>query len=464
DVLKNYVRHRKEVVTRRTKFELSKALLRQEIVEGLLKALDNIDEVIKIIRYDSNPSQKLIERFSFTENQVKAIMETKLRQLTALENDKLRSEYEELSRKIEEYKKILGDINEVLNIIKREILEIKEKYGDARRTKVIRGEGLEDISEKDLVEDKEVIVSITDKGYIKRMDVESYKEQKRGGRGVTGGKLTEGDFTRQLLTCSTHDYLMFFTSRGRVLWLKTYDVPTAERQGKGRAIINLLGLKEETVTNVISVSNFDDYLMMATRNGMVKKIALSHFSKPRVSGVKAINLPEDGSDTLIGVEIVKKGQQVSLATSHGKAIRFNSEDVRPMGRSSYGVTGIKMDGDDKVVSLEVLGKEAVFTITENGYGKRTAIEDYRKTARAGKGVINLKVTDKTGNVVKTVSVRDDDSIIVITAQGMVIRTGLESIRVMGRAAQGVRIVNLQPGDKVTDVAKVVFEEEVIEEN
>jgi len=257
---------------------------------------------------------------------------------------------------------------------------------------------------------------------------------------------------------------MFFTSRGRVLWLKTYDVPTAERQGKGRAIINLLGLKEETVTNVISVSNFDDYLMMATRNGMVKKIALSHFSKPRVSGVKAINLPEDGSDTLIGVEIVKKGQQVSLATSHGKAIRFNSEDVRPMGRSSYGVTGIKMDGDDKVVSLEVLGKEAVFTITENGYGKRTAIEDYRKTARAGKGVINLKVTDKTGNVVKTVSVRDDDSIIVITAQGMVIRTGLESIRVMGRAAQGVRIVNLQPGDKVTDVAKVVFEEEVIEEN
>ena len=461
DVLRNYVRHRKIVITKRTQFELKKALLRQEIVEGLLKALDNLDEVIKIIRHDANPSQKLIERFEFTENQVKAIMETKLRQLTGLEHDKLKSEHKELDLKIKEFRKILGDINEVLKIIKEEVIQLKESYGDARRTKVLRGD-LGEISEKDLVEEKEVIVSITDKGYIKRMDVETYREQRRGGRGVIGGKLSEGDFTRQILTCSTHDHLMFFTSRGRVLWLKAYDVPNAERQGKGRAIINLLGLKEETVTNVISVSNFDDYLMMATKKGMVKRIALSYFSKPRSSGVKAINLPEDGSDTLIGVEIVKDGAEVSLATKHGKAIRFNSNDVRPMGRASYGVTGIKMDSGDEVVSLDVLGKEAIFTITEKGYGKRTAVEDYRKTARAGKGVINLKVSDKTGEVVNTVSVKDDDSIIVTTKKGIVIRTGLKNVRVMGRAAQGVRIVNLDDGDQVADLAKVVAEEEAEE--
>jgi DNA gyrase subunit A len=461
DVLENYVRHRKGVITRRTNFELKKSKARQEIVEGLLVALDNIDEVIKIIRYDNDPSRKLADRFQFTVNQVKAIMETKLRQLTGLEHDKLKSEHEELGKRIEEYQKILGDINEVLKIIKKEVSILRTTYGDARRTKVIKGE-LGTIDEKDLVEEKEIIVSITDKGYIKRMDVETYREQKRGGRGVIGGKLTEEDFTKQLLTCSTHDYLMFFTSRGRVLWLKAYDVPAAERQGKGRAIINLLGLKDETVTNVISVKSFDDYLMMATRNGMVKRIALSHFSKPRSSGVKAINLPEDGSDSLIGVEIVKEGQEVSLATSAGKAIRFNSEDVRPMGRASYGVTGIKLDADDIVVSLDVLGKDAVFTITEKGYGKRTAIEDYRKTARAGKGVINLKVTEKTGRVVNTVSVKDHDSIIVTTKNGIVMRTGLESIRVMGRAAQGVRIVNLGEGDVVADIAKVVAEEEIVE--
>lgn len=462
DVLHNYVRHRKNVITNRTKFELKKAELRKEIVEGLLKALDNLDEVIKIIRYDSNPSEKLVEKFSFTENQVKSILETKLRQLTALENNKLKDEYEELKNSISEYKKILGDINEILKIIKLEVSELKEKYGDSRRTKIIKGE-IDDISEKDLVEDKEIIVSITDKGYIKRMDVETYKEQKRGGRGVMGGKLSEGDFTKQLLTCSTHDYLMFFTSRGRVLWLKAYDVPTAERQGKGRAIINLLGLKEESVTNVISVSSFDDYLMMATKNGMVKRISLSYFSKPRNSGVKAINLPEDGSDSLIGVEIVKEGDEVSLATKDGKAIRFNCKDVRPMGRASYGVTGIKLSDKDEVVSLDLLGDDAVFTITEKGYGKRTALNDYRKTARAGKGVINLKVTEKTGNVVNTVSVKDTDSIIVSTKNGIVIRTSLKNIRVMGRAAQGVRIVNLDGGDSVADVTKVVAEDEVEEE-
>jgi DNA gyrase subunit A len=460
DVLINYVSHRKTIITNRTKFELKKAKLRQEIVEGLLLALDNIDAVIKIIRFGKNPSEELKARFKFTETQIKAILETKLRQLTSLENDKLKAESKELSKKIEEYQKILGDIQEVLQIIKKEVMELKEKYGDSRRTQVMK-RAIGEISEKDLVQEKEVVVSITDKGYVKRMEVKTYKEQKRGGKGVIGNGLATGDFTKQILTCSTHDHLMFFTSRGRVLWLKAYDLPEAERYGKGKAIVNLLGLKNEIVTNVISVKSFNDFLMMATKKGMVKKISLSHFSKPRISGVKAINLPEDNSDDLIGVEIIKEGQEISLATREGKAIRFTSDSVRAMGRASYGVTGIKMSSTDEVVSLDVLGKEAIFTITENGYGKRTAIEDYRKTSRAGKGVINLKVSDKTGNVVNTVSVKDNDSIILTTAKGMVIRTGLENVRVMGRAAQGVRIVRLQDGDKVTDVAKVV--EEVEEE-
>lgn len=453
DVLENYVEYRKEIVTRRTQYELKKAQLRQEIVEGLLRALDNLDEVIKIIRFGKSPAEELMKKFKFTENQVKAILETRLRQLTSMENDKLKNEHKELDKKIKKYQKILGDIKEVLKIIKKEVLELKEKYGDTRRTQIMK-RGFSEISEKDLVQEKEVVVTITDKGYIKRMDVKTYKEQRRGGKGVIGSNLTTGDFTKQILTCSTHDYLMFFTSRGRVLWLKAYDAPEAERYGKGKALINLLGLKEEKVTNVISVSTFEDSLMMATKKGIVKKIALGHFSKPRSSGVKAINLPADNTDDLIGVEVVKEGQEISLATKDGKAIRFNSNDVRSMGRASYGVTGIKMSPKDEVVSLEVLDTDAIFTITKKGYGKRTAVEDYRKTSRAGKGVINLKISDKTGEVVNAISVNDDDSIIITTAKGQVIRTSLKNIRVMGRAAQGVRVVKLQAGDYVTDVVKV----------
>jgi DNA gyrase subunit A len=453
EVLENYVSHRKKIITNRTKFELNKSKLRQEIVEGLLKALDNVDQVIKVIRFGKNPQEELMSKFKFTENQVRAVLETRLRQLTALENDKLKDEHKELEKKIKEYEKILGDIKEILKIIKREVGELKEKYGDSRKTQIFK-RGFNEISEKDLIKEKEVVISITDKGYVKRMDVETYKEQRRGGRGVIGSNLTTGDFTKQILTCSTHDYLMFFTSRGRVLWLKAYDIPEAERYGKGKALINMLGLKEETVTKVISVEKFENYLMMATKKGIVKKTSLSYFANPRASGLKAINLPPDNSDTLIGVEVVKDGQEISLATKDGKAIRFSSNEVRQMGRSSYGVTGIKLSEGDMVVSMEVLETEAVFTITKNGYGKRTAVVDYRKTARAGKGVINLKVNDKTGPVVNTISVNDDDSIIITTAMGQVIRVSLKQIRVMGRAAQGVRVVKLQSGDSVTDVVKV----------
>ena len=464
NIIEEYVKHRKLIIINRSKFELKNAKERQEIVEGLLIALKNIDEVISLIKKSKTGIEALeglVKKFSLTRKQAKAVLETRLQQLTSMEVDKLKKEYLELAETIKELEKILGDIKEILKIIVKEVSELKRKYGDNRATNVLQN--IKEIHEKDLVQKKEVVVTITDKGYCKRMDVKTYKEQKRGGKGVIGSDLATGDFVKQLMTCSTHDYLMFFTNRGKVLWLKAYDVPEAERYSKGKAMINMLNLRDnEAVTKVISLNNFEDSLFMATKKGIVKKVSLRHFSKPRASGIKAINLPNDDSDVLIGVELLKKGQEVLLATKKGKAIRFNEDEVREMGRASYGVNGIKIDGSDEVVSLEILETKAIITITKKGFGKRTAVEDYRKTARAGKGVINLKVSEKTGDVVATVSVNDNDSIIITTAKGIVIRTSLKNIRIMGRAAQGVKIVKLQTGDYVTDLVKVIEHEEVLE--
>jgi DNA gyrase subunit A len=453
--IEKYVEHRKLVISNRTKYELKKAKDRKEIVEGLLIALKKIDEVISLIKKaksTSEASEGLIKKFLLSKRQAQAVLETKLQQLTSLEKDKLNKEHSELIEKISEFEKILGEIKEVLKIITREVNELNKKYGDKRRTQVMQR--LNEISEKDLIHKKEVVVTITDKGYTKRMDVKSYREQRRGGKGVIGSNLTTGDFVKQLITCSTHDYLMFFTTRGRVLWLKAHEIPEAERYSKGKAIVNLLSLRNETVTNVISIKNFEDFLFMATKKGVVKRISLSNFSKPRASGIRAINLPADNSDSLIGVQLVKKGQEVLLATKKGQAIRFNAEDVRGMGRASYGVAGIRLNKDDEVVSLEILDTQAILTISTKGYGKRTSVDNYRKTARGGKGVINLKTSVKTGDVVTTISVNENDSIIITTAKGIVIRTSLKNIRVMGRAAQGVRIVKLQSGDMVTDLVRV----------
>lgn len=458
-VLEEYIKYRKKIITLRTKFELNKAKERQEVVEGLLIALKNIDSVVDMIKKASNTPEALkvlMSKFDLSEKQAKAVLETKLQQLTSLEQGKLQKEHEELVTRIDKYMKILGDINEVLKIISREIKELKDNFGDERKTNVLRN--IKDIKEKDLVQKKDVVVTITDKGYVKRMDLQTYRQQKRGGRGVIGSNLSTEDFTRQLIYCSTHDYLMFFTTRGRVLWLKAYEIPAAERYSKGRSLNNLLSLRDESVTNVISVRNFNYDLFMATKKGVVKRISLKYFSKPRLSGIKAINLPTDNSDRLIDVHVVEKGQGVLLATKEGQAIRFNSSDVRGMSRASYGVRGIKLLGKDEVVSLETLNTEEVLTITKKGYGKRTKVEDYRKTARAGKGVINLKETDKTGEVVTTVAVNEGDSVIITTAKGMIMRTSLENIRVMGRATQGVRLVKLQEKDYVTDLVRVIEEE------
>jgi len=347
-----------------------------------------------------------------------------------------------------------------LKIIKKELEELKDQYGDNRKTKVV-GE-VSDFEDVDLIYKKDVVVTLTSKGYIKRIDLDAYKEQKRGGKGVIGSDLTEDDFVKESLTCSTHDYMLFFTDKGNVHWLKAYEVPASAKSTKGKAIVNLLELKDESVASVLSVKKFDDYLMMATKKGVVKKIELSNFANPRKGGIKAIKVAET-QDTLIGVEPMKEKQEVLLVTKKGQAIRFSGEDVRAMGRASYGVTGIKLDKGDEVVSLEVLPMEnqskfSIMTITKNGYGKRSEIEDYRLTGRAGKGVINMRVTDKTGDIVTSQSLTDKDDIIVMTQKGVVIRTSVENIRVMGRATQGVRVMNLKAGDKVVDLTRISKEE------
>ena len=456
-LVEEYVKHRVLVVERRTKYELKKAKERLEIILGLLIALKDIDSVIKLIKSSKNTTEansSLIKKFNLTGRQSQAILDMKLSSLTSLEQDKLKKEEKDLNEKIKEFEKILSSEKEILQIIKKEVSEIKRKFGDSRRTSLLQQ--IREIQEKDLVHKKDVIITITEKGYVKRLDLKTYKEQKRGGKGVIGSDLATGDFVKNLLTCSTHDYLLLFTSKGRVYWLKAYQIPAAERYSKGKALINLVSLKDETIQSIMAVKKFEDFLIFATKKGQVKKINLSLLSKPRSSGVRIMNLPVDGSDLLIDIKPIKEKQEVLLVSKKGQAIRFNSEEVRSMGRASYGVTGIKLGKEDELVSLEVLDdiKNTILTITEKGYGKRSAIEDYRLTGRAGKGVINLKVSDKTGEVITTTSVSDKDSVIVTTAKGMVIRIAVKQLRVMGRATQGVHIVKLQVGDKVTDLVKV----------
>ena len=465
DVIEEYVKYRKLVVTRRTQFELKKAEDRLEIVLGLLIALDQIDQIVNFIKKSKTAAEAhegLMQKFKLTTRQAKAVLETRLQQLVSLESQRLKDEEIKLNETIATLKKILSSVEEILKVIKKEVSEIRKDYGDERRTKVLRK--VEELTEKDLVEKKDVVVTITNSGYIKRVDLKTYREQRRGGQGVTGVDLKDEDFITRLITCSTHDNLLFFTSRGRVYWLKANDVPASERQSKGRALANVLSLKDEALANVMSIKNFEsDYLLFATKLGQVKKLPLKELAKPRSTGVRIMTLPPDGSDIIINVRRVSDKQEVLLITKKGQAIRFNSNDVRSMGRGSYGVHGIDLDKGDEVVSLEALpldGKTTILTITSKGYGKRSDLEEYRKTARAGKGVINLKTTDKTGYVVASLSVNDKDSVIATTVKGMVLRTGMKNLRVMGRATQGVQVVRIKEGDKVADVVKVPNEEAV----
>jgi len=466
EIIEEYVLYRKSIVINRSKFELKKAEDRLEIVLGLLIALKRIDEIVEFIKKSQDASaahEGLMKKFELTTRQAKAVLEIKLQQLTKLEDSKLKEEEKELKATIEYLRKLLGSEQEILSVVKKEVQELKKKYGDDRRTQVLRK--IAELSEKDLIEKKDVVVMLTNAGYVKRVDVKTYREQRRGGSGVTGADLKDEDFVRMMVTCSTHDYLLLFTTRGRVFWLKANDVPTSDRQGRGKALANLLELREENIAHIIELKDFEHgYLMFATRLGIVKKLPLKDVSKPRNGGVRVINLPADNSDSVIDVRRVDDGQEVIMCTKKGQAIRFNTDEVRGMGRASYGVKGAELGKTDEVVSMEALpkdGKTTILTITEKGFGKRSELEEYRKTSRGAKGVINLNVSDKTGNIVSSLSVDNKDSVIATTVKGMTIRTSMKDLRVMGRATQGVHVVRLKEGDKVADVVKIPREDEII---
>ena len=463
-MLECYIDHRKNVVVRRTKFDLDKALARAHILEGLKIALDYIDEVIAIIRaaYD-DAAERLMKRFNLTEIQANAILEMKLRTLSGLQREKIEEEYAALMKQIERYREILASERLVCDIVRDELLEMKEKYGDERRTDIVAAE--DEIETEDLIKEENTIITLTHYGYIKRLPVDTYRSQKRGGRGVTGMQTREQDFVEQIFTSSTHSILMFFTNKGKVYRLKGYEVPEAGRNAKGTAIVNLLQLDgDERVTAVIPIENFAEgqYLLMATKSGVIKKTNLMEYSNGRKSGLQGIALKDD--DELIDVRLTDCERNVVMVTHEGIAITFSERDVRAVGRVSQGVIGIKLDDGDFVVGMEPIYDEKAYllAITENGFGKRTELEEYRVQARAGRGVITYKTTPKTGKLVGIKVVTEDDDVMLITDTGIVIRLDVKDISILGRSTQGVTLMRAGDGGKVVSIAKVGMEEETEE--
>ncbi len=463
-MLECYIDHRKNVVVRRTKFDLDKALARAHILEGLKIALDYIDEVIAIIRaaYD-DAAERLMKRFNLTEIQANAILEMKLRTLSGLQREKIEEEYAALMKQIERYREILASERLVCDIVRDELLEMKEKYGDERRTDIIAAE--DEIETEDLIKEENTIITLTHYGYIKRLPVDTYRSQKRGGRGVTGMQTREQDFVEQIFTSSTHSILMFFTNKGKVYRLKGYEVPEAGRNAKGTAIVNLLQLDgDERVTAVIPIENFAEgqYLLMATKSGVIKKTNLMEYSNGRKSGLQGIALKDD--DELIDVRLTDGERNVVMVTHEGIAITFSERDVRAVGRVSQGVIGIKLDDGDFVVGMEPIYDEKAYllAITENGFGKRTELEEYRVQARAGRGVITYKTTPKTGKLVGIKVVTEEDDVMLITDTGIVIRLDVKDISILGRSTQGVTLMRAGDGGKVVSIAKVGMEEETEE--
>ena len=459
EMIQHYVRFRVEVITRRTKHDLRKAEEKIHILEGLLIALKNIDEVIRLIRESKEVEEaksKLMNRFSLTEKQAKAILDMRLQKLTGLEIESVERDYNETKQLIEKFKELLSDRQNILNEIKRELQEIKEKFGDERRTEIVEGEA--DIEIEDLIPVQDVVVTITNSGYVKRIPVETYKTQHRGGKGLVGMQTKEEDVVVDSFITSTHDYIMFFTNFGKAYWLKGYRIPEGGRHSKGKAIINLLPKLEEGeyVETAIPVHAFDDehYLVFATRNGLIKKTALSAYSNIRVNGIRAIKL--DDGDELIGTKLSDGKQTVVLASAEGQACRFDESEVRPMGRVARGVIGMRLERGDRVVSLEIVGEDGdLLTITENGYGKRTSIKEYRKTHRGSKGVRTIITNERNGRVIFVKEVKDDDEVMITSKEGMMIRIPVKDIRRQGRNTMGVRIMKLNEGDKVASVAKIV---------
>ena len=488
EMLTAYLDHRKEVIRRRTAFLLKKARQRAHIVEGLLLAVADIDEIIKLIRSSPDPAtakvrlmekplrltetatlrkllpEKFIKEKSsadqhLTEPQAEAILAMQLQRLTGLEFEKLADEYNKLIEQIEGYEAILRADQLVADIIREDLYEMKEKYGDKRRSQ-ITDEEIQTFKVEDLIAEEEVAVTISHEGYIKRVALTVYRTQGRGGRGVKGSENREGDWIEEIFIASTHDYLLFFTSRGRVYWLRVYDIPSMSRTSKGRAIVNLLKVSaDEKITSVLAVKEFADrFVVMATKAGVIKKTAIDAFSHPRTMGIVAIDL--DPNDNLIGVQLTTGDNQVVLATSEGQSIRFEETDVRAMGRTAHGVKGIELRKGDEVVDMAIVKPDGdILTVCENGYGKRTPVEEYRKQSRGGMGVINIKTTDRNGRVVACKSVTDKDQLMLISKNGIVIRFPLKDIRPIGRNTQGVRMIKLDEGDLLVAVAPVVPEDE-----
>lgn len=462
-MIEYFIEFRVDVIMRRTKFELEKAEKRAHILEGLKIAIANLDKVIKIIRSAKSPElakSALIENFKLTDIQAQAILEMQLQRLTALEREKIDEEYMELLKKIEYYRSVLKSRKKVLEIVQQESEELLKKYGDERRTQIVAAE--EEIEIEDLIVEEDVLITMSRAGYIKRIPVSMYRQQRRGGKGVTGAGLRDDDdFIEHMFLASTHDTIMFFTNKGRVYWRKAYEIPQASRQAKGKAIVNFLSLgQDENISSFLQVKEFDDkrFVVMITKNGVIKKSNLIHYSHPRATGINAISLRD--KDELVSCKLTSGKDEIFIATRSGKAIRFPEKNAREMGRTAGGVRGINLDKKDEVIAAEIVQPTSTaLSITELGFGKKTQFKEYRLQSRGGKGIINVKVTDKNGKVVNVLTVNDEDEIILVTTGGMIVRCPVNQIRTSGRNAQGVRVIRLKDGHKVASATRVVAKDE-----
>jgi DNA gyrase subunit A len=461
DCLVAFVAHRKEVVTRRTIYELKKAEEKAHILEGLKKAVENLDAVVALIRKAPNPQEaqvQLMDQFALSEIQAKAILEMRLQRLTGLERDKIVQDYKDTMALISELKSILADEKKVLSIIENELNEVRAKFANPRRTQFI--EEQEDLTTEDLIAEEEMVVTVTYSGYIKRLPVDTYRSQKRGGKGVMGAGTRAEDFIWDIFVASTHEHILCFTDQGRVYWLKVYKIPEAGRTAKGKPIVNLLNLStNERVQAVLPVKEFKEnwFVTMVTKSGIIKKTSLEAFSRPMKKGI--IALTTDEGDTLVDAKVTTGNQHVVLVSKAGQSIRFEETDVRPMGRSARGVAGMRLDGGDEVIGMAIVEvdsqKEQLLTVTQNGYGKRTLMEEYRTQGRGGSGIMTMKITEKNGPIVAVRQVADEDELILASDKGKVIRTRVSEISEVGRVAQGVRLINLEEGEQVAAVAKIV---------
>ncbi|MEO8887100.1 MAG: DNA gyrase C-terminal beta-propeller domain-containing protein, partial [Mucilaginibacter sp.] len=469
DLIHHFVEHRHEVVVRRTKFELAEAQKRAHVLEGLLIALDHLDEVIKLIRASQTPDEAregLMSQFGLSDIQARAILDMTLRRLTGLERDKIKDEYEGLMKLIEYLNSILADEGLRMQIIKDELIEIKEKYGDERKTEMVHSSA--EMNTEDFIEDEDVVITISREGYIKRTPLTEYRRQGRGGKGSIGSNSRDADFIEHLLIASNHNYMLFFTESGKCFWLRVFEIPEGTRTSKGRAIQNIINIpKEENIKAYIKLLSLKDqeylannFIIMCTRKGTIKKTSLEAYSRPRANGINAININE--GDSLLEANLTSGTSEIVMALQSGRAIRFNESTVRPMGRTATGVRGISLDSDnDEVVGMISIDnpETTVLVVSEKGYGKRTDIDDYRVTNRGGKGVKTLSVTEKTGKLVAIKGVTDNEDLMIINKSGVIIRIAISELRTMGRATQGVRLITLKGNDEIASVAKIEHDDE-----